>query len=335
MAPVMKAAAYDRYGPPEVVELRQVPKPAPGPGDVLIRVHATTVTTADWRARSLEMPPGFGALGRLVFGVRGPRKTILGSEVAGVVEAVGEDAEGFSVGDEVFAFDGYGLGCHAEYKRMAADGAIARRPAGLTFGEAAALSFGGTTALSFLRRAKLQAGERVLVNGASGAVGSAVVQIARHMGADVTGVCSAANADMVRGLGAHRVIDYTKQDFAAGSDNWDVVVDTVGTAPYARSRRALREGGRLLLVLAPLSGLLGAPLVRLTSRHRVSAGPVAVRADDMRALAGLAEQGAFRPFIDRTLPFDRIVDAHRLVDSGRKRGNVVVSVRDSTTASAS
>ncbi|HUF12145.1 MAG TPA: NAD(P)-dependent alcohol dehydrogenase [Longimicrobiales bacterium] len=322
----MKAAIYERYGPPEVVEVRDVPKPQPGAGEVLIRVHATTVTTADWRARSLEMPAGFGTLGRLVFGVRGPRKQILGSEVAGVVEAVGEGVTRSRVGDEVFAFDGYGMGGHAEYKRMRETGPIARKPANLSFEEAAALSFGGTTALHFLRKAKLQSGERVLVNGASGGVGTAVVQIARHLGADVTAVCSAANADLVRSLGAQRVIDYTTQDFAASGESWDVIVDTVGTAPYARSRRALREGGRLLLVLAPLSGLLGALWVSMTTRHKVIAGPAPERPEDLRALAEMAEQGAYRPFIDRTFRLDQIVDAHRLVDSGRKRGNVVVTV---------
>lgn len=324
----MKAAVHDRYGPPEVVAIRDMPKPEPLAGEVLIRVHATTVTSADWRARSLDMPRGFGALGRLVFGVRGPRKRILGSEVAGVTESVGEGVTRFAVGDEVFAFDGYGLGGHAEYKRMRETGPIARKPANLSFEEAAALSFGGTTALSFLRRGRLQSGERVLVNGASGAVGSAVVQIARHLGAHVTAVCSGANADMVRSLGAQRVIDYTKEDFAASGESWDVIVDTVGTAPYARSRRALRDGGRLLLVLAPLSGVLGAPWVSTTTGHKVVAGPAPARAEDLRTLAELAEQGAYRPFIDRRFRLDEIVEAHRLVDSGRKRGNVVVRVRD-------
>lgn len=324
----MKAAVYDRYGPPDVVSIRDVPKPVPQGGEVVIRVHATTVTTADWRARSLEMPGGFAALGRLVFGIRGPRKPVLGSEVAGVIESVGEAVTRFRVGDEVFAFDGYGMGGHAEYKRMREDRAIARKPANLTFEEAAALSFGGTTALHFLRKAKLQSGERVLVNGASGSVGSATVQIARHLGAEVTGVCSARNADTVRSLGAQRVIDYTKQDFATTGESWDVIVDTVGTAPYARSRRALRDGGRLLLVLAPLSGVVGAVWVSTTTQHKVIAGPAPERPEDLRALAELAEQGAYRPLIDRTFRLDQIVEAHRLVDSGRKRGNVVVVVRE-------
>ena len=324
----MQAAVHERYGPPEVVSIREVPKPEPGAGEVLIRVHATTVTSADWRARSLDMPRGFGVMGRLVFGVRGPRKRILGSEVAGVIESVGEGVTRFAVGDEVFAFDGYGLGGHAEYKRLRETGPITRKPANLSFEEAAPLSFGGTTALSFLRRGKVIRGERVLVNGASGAVGSATIQIARHLGADVTAVCSAANADMVRSLGAQQVIDYTKDDFAASGESWDVVVDTVGTAPYARSRHALRDGGRLLLVLAPLSGMLGALWVSMTTGHKVVAGPVSERAEDLRTLAVLAEQGAYRPLIDRRFRLDEIVEAHRLVDSGRKRGNVVITVRD-------
>lgn len=323
----MRAAVYDRYGPPEVVTIRDVPKPEPGPGDVLIRVHASTVSSADWRARALAMPAGFGAMGKLVYGVRAPRHRILGVECAGAIESVGPGVTEFAPGDAVFAIDGLPAGGHAEYKRMKASGAIARKPASLTFEEATALAFGGTTALIYLRRGALKRGERVLVNGASGTVGSAFVQLARHQGADVTGVCGPGNVEVVRGLGASRVIDYTREDFAAGDDRWDVVVDCAGTAPYPRSKRVLEDGGRLLSILGTLADLLTAPWFTMTTKHRVIAGPAMGKAEDMRALAALAEQGAFRPLIGERFPFERIADAHRLVETGHKRGSVVVTVR--------
>jgi NADPH:quinone reductase-like Zn-dependent oxidoreductase len=322
----MKAAVYQRYGPPEVVELKEVPKPTPGAGELLIRIRATTVTSGDWRARSLVMPRGFGLFGRLAFGISRPRQPILGTELAGEIEGVGSGVTLFKTGDAVFAFTGMGMGCHAQYRCVTQDGPVAAKPANLGFDEAAALSFGGTTALDFFRRGKLQAGERVLVNGASGAVGTAAVQLARHFGAVVTAVCSGANAELVRSLGAERVIDYTREDFAAGGEAYDVIVDTAGTAPFSRSRHALKRGGRLLLVLGGLGDLLGAPWASMTSGRKVIAGPAPERAEDLRLLAGLAEAGRYKPVIDRRYPLEQIVEAHRHVDGGHKRGNVVVTV---------
>jgi NADPH:quinone reductase-like Zn-dependent oxidoreductase len=322
----VKAAVYQRYGPPEVVSVQEVPTPSPGPGDLLIRVRATTVSTADWRARALAMPRGFGALGRLVFGIRTPWRPILGLEVAGDVVAVGRDVRDFAAGDAVIGFPGIRMGGHAEFVVMPARGAVVRKPAALPYELAAALCFSGTTALDFLRRARLQRGERVLVNGASGAVGSAMVQLAVDQGAEVTGVCGAANAALVRGLGAREVIDYATTDFATTGSRWDVIVDTVGNAPYARSRRALTAQGRLLLVLASLGEMLRAPWISLTTRHRVIAGPAPERVEDVRVLAELAAAGRFTPVIDRRLPLEEIVEAHRRVESGRKRGSVVVEV---------
>ena len=322
----MKAIVYERYGPPDVLELKDVAKPTPKDNEVLIRIRATTVTSGDWRARSLEMPPGFGLMGRLFFGVSRPRQPILGTELAGEVESVGKDVKTFKVGDQVFAFPGAGMGCYAEYKCMPADGAVALKPANLTYDEAAALSFGGTTALAFFRRAKLQSGETVLVNGASGGVGTAAVQLAKHSGADVTGVCSAANVDLVRSLGASHVIDYTKEDFTKNGKTYDIIVDTVGTAPFSRSKGSLQKRGRLLLVLGGLPDLLQVPWVSLTSRKKVIAGPAVVRAEDLRFLAQLALAGEFRPVIGRRYPFEQIVEAHRYIDTGHKKGNVVITL---------
>ena len=292
----------------------------------MIRVRATTVSSADWRMRSLEMPRGFGLLGRLAIGIRGPRKSILGSELAGDVEAVGRAVTSFKVGDQVFAFSGAGLGCHAEYRCFPVNGAVAPKPSNLSFEQAAALSFGGATMLDFFRRGELRSGERVLVNGASGTVGSAAVQLARHFGAHVTGVCSAANLELVRSIGADEVIDYTQRDFAQSKVPFDVIVDTVGTAPFARSGPALGRGGRLLLVLASLPELLKAPWHTLTSGKRVIAGPAAERPEYARLLGELAVAGRFTPVIDRCYPFENMVDAHRYVDRGHKRGSVVITL---------
>jgi NADPH:quinone reductase-like Zn-dependent oxidoreductase len=263
---------------------------------------------------------------RLVFGVSKPKQPILGSELAGVVESVGKDVRKFKVGDQVFAFSDAAMGCHAEYKCMPEDGAVALKPANLTFDEAAAISFGGTTALDFLRRGKLQRGERVLINGASGGVGTAAVQLARHFGADVTGVCSTANVALVRSLGASHVIDYTKEDFTQNGETYDVIVDTVGMAPFSRSKASLKEKGRLLMVLAGLPDMLQIPWVSMTSSKKAIVGPAVARAEDLRFLAGLAEAGEFKPVIDRRYPFEQIAEAHRYVDTGRKKGNVVITL---------
>lgn len=322
----MKAVVYERYGPPDVLHLKDVPKPIPKDNEVLIRIRATTVTSADWRARSLEMPAGFGALGRLAFGLSKPRQPILGSEFAGDVEAVGKAVSTFKVGDAVFGIAGARMGCYAEYRCLPEDGALAAKPARLSYEAAAALCFGGTTALVFFRRGKLARGEKVLINGASGAVGTAAVQLARHFGAVVTGVCSAANAELVRSLGASQVIDYHESDFTKNGETYDVIVDTVGTAPYRRSKGSLAPGGRLLVVLGGLGELLRAPFVSLTSSHKVIAGPAIERAEDVRLLGQLAGSGELKPVIDRSYPLDEIVQAHQYVDTGRKRGNVVITL---------
>lgn len=322
----MKAVVYREYGSPDVLRVREVEKPVPRDNEVLIKIHATTITAGDWRALTLKMPGGFGPVGRLFFGIRGPRQPVLGTELAGEVESVGKEVSRFKAGDRVFAFPGPRMGSHAEYRCMPEDGAIALKPSNLSYGEAAALSFGGTTALDFLRRGNLRSGEKVLVNGASGGVGTAAVQLARHFGAEVTGVTSTANVELVRSLGAQHVIDYTHEDFTTNGETYDVIVDTAGTAPYSRSKYSLKRGGRLLLVLGKLTDLLSAPLISMTSDKKIVAGPASGRAEDLRFLADLAEAGEFRPVIDRCYPLDQIAEAHRYVDTGRKRGNVVITI---------
>jgi NADPH:quinone reductase-like Zn-dependent oxidoreductase len=322
----MKAVVYEQYGGPDVLRLTEVTTPVPKDDEVLIRIHATTVTAGDWRVRSLDVPKGFGWMSRLAIGLTGPRQPILGSELSGVIAATGKAVTKFKPGDAVFAFPGTRLGCHAEYRCMSEEGAVALKPANLGHDQAAALSFGGTTALHFLREAKLSAGEKILINGASGAVGTAAVQLAKHFGAEVTAVCSAGNADLVRSLGADHVIDYTTEDFTRNDCVYDVIMDTAGTAPFARSSTSLREGGRLLLVLGGLRDLLSIPWIALTNSRKVIGGTAKEKSSDLRLLAGLAERGEFVPVIDRRYRFDEIVEAHRYVDTGRKKGNVVITL---------
>ena len=323
----MKAVVAERYGPPEVLQIRELATPTPKDDEILIRILVTTVSSADWRIRSQTVPAGFGLIMRLVFGLRKPRQPVLGSELAGVVAAVGARVSRFRVGERVFAFSDTRLGCHAEYLCLPQDGLVVATPPALSDETAAALCFGGTTALDFLRRARVRPGERLLVNGASGAVGTAVVQLARHAGAEVTGVCSTANLDLVRRLGAAHVIDHTRDDFSRNGITYDVIVDTVGNAPFARCRRSLKPGGRLLLVLAGLPDMLRGVWVSLTSDRSVIAGPATVKVDDLHQLAALAETGAFQPVIDRIYSFEQIVAAHRYVDTGRKKGNVIIDLR--------
>ena len=329
----MKAIVYHRYGTPDVVELAEVPKPTVKDREVLIRIRATTVTTGDWRARSLTMPAGFGLMGRLVFGIFGPRKAILGTELAGEVEAVGRAVTRFKAGDQVFAFTGASYGCHAEYRTMAEDGLIALKPANLSFEEAAALSFGGTTALNFLRdKAAIKSGDSVLIVGASGGVGTAAVQIAKHFGAKVTGVCSTANLELVLSIGADKVIDYTSEDFAKNDETYDIILDTTGTTSFSRCENALEHGGRLLLVMASFAQTLGMERPSKASGKKVIAGVAIPRVEDMRLLAELAERGELRPVIDRSYPLEDAAEAHAHVDRGRKRGNVVMTIEHACPA---
>lgn len=320
----MRAAICERYGPPEVVRLGDIPPPVPRAQELLVRVHATTVSSGDWRVRSLDLPRGFGPMARLAFGLRRPRQPILGTELSGVVAAVGGGVTSFAVGDEVIAFTGAKMGCHAELVCIAADGAVRAKPTRLSHAQAATLGFGGTTAVDYLRRAGLQPGEQILINGASGTVGTALVQVAANLGAIVTAVCSTRNLSLMRYLGAHHVVDYTTTDFTTTGMRYDVIADTAGTAPYPRCREALTPTGRLLLINAGLGQMLRAPWDSHRHGHRILVGPAAERADDLEMVASLASAGRFTPVIDRCYPFEEIVAAHRHVDTGHKRGSVVV-----------
>lgn len=322
----MRAFVCRRYGGPEVVELADVPKPAPGDNEVLVRIHATTVTSGDWRVRTLCVPAGLGLVARLGFGFTGPRQPILGTEMAGTIESVGKDVTRFRAGDEVFGFPGGAMGCHAEYRTMPEAGRLARKPANLSFEEAASLPFGASTSMHFLRKAGIKPGDKVLVIGASGGVGTAMVQLAKRVGAEVTGVTSSNNLALVAALGADKVIDYTRDDFTTRGETYDIVVDTVGKTSFARCAPMLGDKGRLLAVAAGLPEMLAALWAPLTGSRRVIAGPAAERVEDIAEMATLAEAGALKPVIDRCYRFTQVPEAHAYVETGRKRGSVVVSM---------
>jgi NADPH:quinone reductase-like Zn-dependent oxidoreductase len=300
-----------------MVRIVEVPRPEPAAGEVLVRAAAAAVTSGDARIRGARFPAGFGLATRLLFGFRGPRRHVLGTCVAGVVEAVGSKVEVFSPGDEVCGMTGVKLGAHAEYVALSAT-RLVRKPPEVSYEDAAGVLFGGSTALWFLRdKASVQPGSSVLVNGASGAVGTNAVQLAAHFGATVTGVTSAANAELVTRLGAERIIDHSKVDVAAVGDRFDVVLDTVGNLSIESGRGLLRDGGVLVLAVAGLWETIRA-------RGNVVAGAAPERAEDFELLVRLVADGQLTVVHDQTFDLDHLVEAHRLVDSGHKVGNVVV-----------
>lgn len=322
----MTAAVYRRFGPPEVVRLEQRPVPVPQPGEVLVRVHASTVSVADHRARTRDVPRGLDLIAAAGIGLFRPKHHVLGMDAAGVVEAVGAGVTGFTAGDRVIAMMGAGFGGHAEYVCVPADGAITRAPADLTHEEAVTLVFGGITAQGFLSQVSIGPGTTVLVNGASGAVGTAVIQLARRLGAQVTAVTSGPNAELVTSLGADRVIDYTRQDFTANGARYDVIVDGVGNAAFEKVEASINPGGALLLVICDLRGMLRSRGQTRRSGKLVTWDVGRPGAPELAQLVGLAESGRYRPVIDRAYDLGDVVEAHRYVDTGRKRGNVVLRI---------
>jgi NADPH:quinone reductase-like Zn-dependent oxidoreductase len=321
----MKAAVRDRYGRPEVVRVAEVEKPAPEDDELLVKVHATTVNRTDCGVRAAKP-----FLYRLFVGLRRPRLTVLGCEFAGEVEAVGSGVSSFRPGDKVFGFSPNRFGAHAEYLVVPERGSVATVPAGLSYEQAAPGTEGAHYALSMIRSARVQPGQDVLVNGATGAIGSAAVQLLADLGAKVTATCSAAHKDLVAGLGADRVIDYTAEDFTRDAQTYDVVLDAVGKSSFARCRRRLRPRG--IYVSSDLGPLSQNPVMALVTPlfgGRKVMFPIPVQRDPaaaMRHLAELLASGAFRPLIDRRYPLDQIVEAYRYVETGQKVGNVVITV---------
>jgi NADPH:quinone reductase-like Zn-dependent oxidoreductase len=331
----MRAAVFERFGGPDVVRLTEVAVPRPGPHDIRIRVAASTVSAADRRMRARDLPRGLGLLALPVVGLFRPRRRVLGMDFAGTVEAVGAAVTRFRPGDEVVGITGGAFGGHAEFVVLPETAAIAMKPEDLGHEDAVALVFGGHTISECIRRCAINPGDEVLVNGASGAVGTAAVQVARHFGARVTAVTSASNADLLRSLGADRVIDYRAEDFATEDRTYDVIFECVGNAPFERVDRVLKPGGALLLVVGDLKALLGAKGHSRRSGKRVIPITFTPAAEDVAFATRLYREGGLKPVIDRAYRFDEIVEAHRYVDTGRKRGSVVLRVASAHMANPS
>jgi len=302
----MKAAICTEYGLPEVVKIKEVEKPSPKENEVLIKVHAATVTSGDTVLRKLTLPMYLlmAPFARLFFGVKNLRKKILGHEFAGEVEAVGKDVRRFKEGAQVFGTTGFVGGAHAEYICLPEEAVLTQKPGNTSYDEAAAIPVGGICALCFLRKGDLRSGQKILIYGASGSLGSYAVQLGRHFGALVTGVCSGANLELVKSLGAEKVIDYTKEDFTNSGEMYDFIFDAVGKCPSSHCKKVLKKNGRYV---------------------STNSTPVKETIDDLVFIKELVEKGVLKPVIDKRYPLEQIADAHRYVDKGHKKGNVVIT----------
>lgn len=320
----MKAIAWTKYGPPEVLNIIKIKKPHPKSDEVLIKIHSSTVTAGDVRLRSFNIPVGFWLPTRLVFGLLKPRKLIPGMDVSGVIEAVGQDVTLFKVGDSVYGTAGIHMGAYAEYICLPEKSALVEKPKNVTHQEAVAIPFGGLTALHFLKnKAGIQKGQKLLINGASGSVGTASIQLAKYLGADVTGICSTDNLNLIKSLGADHVIDYTQEDITKLSEVYDVILDTVGNLSLGRSRHLLKKNGKFISINADL-------LTNLSSifQKNLIAGVAGEDKEGLEFLKQLAESGDMKAVIDKIFSLEDSVEAHRYVDKGHKKGNVVILISD-------
>jgi NADPH:quinone reductase-like Zn-dependent oxidoreductase len=338
----MKAIVYTEYGPPEVLQLKEVEKPAPKDNEILIKIYATSINYGDITVRNFRnmplskfnMPLPLWLPTRLMFGFWKPKKTILGSEFAGEIEAAGKDVKRFKEGDQVFGYRGPLMGTNAEYLCMPENGSVAIKPDNMSYEEACTVPYGAITALNLLRKANIQKGQKVLINGASGAIGSAAVQLARYYGAEVTGVCGTPRLGFVKSLGADKVIDYTKEDFTQSGETYDLIFDILGKSSFSRCKRSLKQNGRYLLAsfkMRELFQMLGTKIIgslpgRQTGKKVICALALE-KPEDLIFIKELIEAGKIKSVIDKRYPLEQIAEAHRYVEEGHKKGNVVITVK--------
>ena len=320
----MKAIIYRKYGSADVFETVDIEKPSPGPNEVLIKVFATTVTSADCMMRR-----GDTLLSRILLGLFKPKEKFqtLGTEFSGKIEATGKNVKKFNPGDDIYAFRGFGTGCYAQYKCMNETGSIALKPKNMSFEEAASVVDGATTALFFLKeKADIQKGQKVLINGASGSIGTFAVQLAKYFGCEVTGVCSTKNIELVKSLGADKVVDYTREDFTQTDDTYDIIFDTIGKSSFKHCRKALKAKGKYIATVMTLSILLQSFMSKFGNNKKVIFGMSVNKIKALNFIRPLIEEGYLKTIIDRQYPLEEINCAHSYVENGHKKGNVVISV---------
>lgn len=323
----MKAIVCTKYGHPEVLQLKEVEKPIPKNNELLVRIRATTVTAGDVRIRRFDVPKLFWFQFRLILGIKRPRRSILGVEYAGEVELVGAEIKNFKKGDRVFGSTSWlKFGCYAEYTVQKEDGIISKIPDNLGFEEVASVPFMGIGALHFIKKATIRKGQKMLIYGASGAVGTYAVQLSKHFGAEVTAVCSTSNLELVKSIGAQRVIDYTQEDISTNREQFDIFLDAVGKCPFSKAIKTIKKDGIYITVDRDFTQTIQGLWTKMTSKKKVIAGTASAKIEDLEFLNELLASGKLKSVIDKGYPFEKMAEAHRYVDLGHKKGNVVVTI---------
>jgi len=317
----MKAIELTKYGAPEFLQMNEVEKPSPKDKEILIKIHASSVSSGDARMRRADP-----FIIRLIFGFKRPRKPVLGVVVAGEIEAIGTSVSNYKIGDQVFGSSGMNFGAHAEYVSVPEDAVLALKPGNMSYEEAAAIPFGATASMHFLRIANIQQGQKVLIYGASGALGTMAVQLARNYGAEITAVCSTANVELMKSLGADHVIDYTQEDFTMNGKKYDVVFDTIGKSSLRKALKSLSDNGHLLLASAGIGTMIGGSVKSMFINKKIVSGVIKETVKDMNFFKQLIENGKLKAVIDRTYPLEQIAEAHAYVDKGHKKGNVIIAM---------